>query len=122
VHVGSLRGVCVLQVKVFVVTFRVFRYTVAIALLRVVVDMVVIVTFEGVTVDVLVIVVLGSVNREVLGNSVVRIEDVLVKLIVIEGVTVIFQTAVGVAVIVVWGPATMVKVRIQEKEVPCTTI
>jgi hypothetical protein len=61
VHVGSLRGVCVLQVKVFVVTTIVFGYTVVLALLRVVIDVVVIVVLDGVTVDVLVIVVDGRV-------------------------------------------------------------
>lgn len=51
-------------------------------------------------------------------DSVLETTEVMVELIVIEGVTVTFQIAVGVAVIVVWGPAMMVKVRIQEKEVP----
>jgi hypothetical protein len=58
----------------------------------------------------------------VLVDNVLDTKEVMVELIVIEGVTVIFQTAVGVAVIVVWGPAMMVKVRIQEKDVPCTTM
>lgn len=61
VHVGSLKGGCVLQVKVLVVIFMVFEYTVVLALLRVVIDVVITVTFEGVIVDVLVIVVDGSV-------------------------------------------------------------
>jgi hypothetical protein len=58
----------------------------------------------------------------VIGTSVVFTEDVMVELIVVDGVNVTLKKAVGVAVIVVCGPAIMVKLRIQENVVPCTTM
>ena len=49
-------------------------------------------------------------------------EEVMVELSVVEGVTVTLKKAVGDAVIVVCGPAMIVKLRIQENVVPCITM
>ena len=75
-------------------------------------------TFDGLIVEVFVMVVDGSVMVEVIGTRVVITSLVIVELSVSEGVTVTLKIAVGVAVIVVCGPAIMVKVRIQAKSVP----
>ena len=86
--------------------------------MEVVVD--VTVTLEGVTVLVRTIVADGTVS--VIGFAVVSYSQVVVVLIVVDGVVVTLKVAVGVKVTVICKPAMMLNVRIQAKVKPSIMI
>ena len=101
VHVWSFLGVWVLQVKVLVMVVDILEYTVVLAFVFVVIDVVFTVTLEGVVVDVLMMVVEGITVTSVTGDRVVLKSLVIVELIVVDGVLVTLKIAIGVTVIVV---------------------
>lgn len=83
---------------------------------------VVTVTVRGVVVFVAVIVVDGRVVLNVMAVKTVSTELIIVILMVVDGVVVTLNTAVGVAVIVACGPAIMLKVLIHAKVRPSMMI
>jgi hypothetical protein len=108
VHVGSIFGVCLRQVAVFVVVDKTAVYDLLVLVeVKVLVD--VVVTFEGVTVFVFTIVAEGTVV--VLGGKVVSYSPMLVVVIVVTGVVVTLKMAVGVWMTVCNGCALIEKFR-----------
>lgn len=122
VHVGSFFGVWVEQVRVSVVVIQVFEFIVTLASVFVATDVVERVTAGGVIITNLVIVVDGTVVLCVIAIKVVLLMVVYVEVVVVDGVRVTLKKAVGVAVIVICGPAMMVKVRIHAKVRPWITM